>query len=214
MSEQKINDFKGAIFGLALIFNDNMSMEKFQMYFEILKKYNIEKIKKACSLLASRNKFMPKPAEIIELIEVDKTISADEAWALALQASDENNTVVWSSIAMNAWFNAALPIFEMGDKIGARRAFIDAYDRLMNLAVMNNQPIEMVISQGFDKEKRKDPIEKALKMGLITEQQANHYLPKPEPTFEMLENHMSKRGSSDRALEHLAALKKLIKRAS
>jgi hypothetical protein len=55
--------------------------------------------------------------------------TADEAWALALKAMDENQTVVWTNEIMYAW-ERCRAVYQDGDKVGARMAFKAVYDGL------------------------------------------------------------------------------------
>ena len=79
--------------------------------------------------------FAPKPADIVRGLkgrqEDDGRPDADEAWGIALQASSEDATIVWTPEIRSAWVAAEPIILEASDKIGARKAFIAAYDRLV-----------------------------------------------------------------------------------
>ncbi len=57
--------------------------------------------------------------------------SADEAWALALETFDEAATVCLTDEILLAAV-AASPVWESGDRVGARMAFKAAYERVLN----------------------------------------------------------------------------------
>lgn len=59
----------------------------------------------------------------------DSRPGKDEAWSIALAASDEHETVVLTTEIRQAMI-ASEPILEAGDKVGARMAFMSAYERL------------------------------------------------------------------------------------
>lgn len=87
--------------------------------------------------------------------------SADAAWALALKAMDENETVTWTNEIMYAWERCRV-VYQDGDKVGARMAFKAVYDGL-NLSC---RP-EWVVSEGFDKDKRVVEMQAAQSAGLL-----------------------------------------------
>lgn len=116
------------------------------------------------------------------LSEDDGRPSGDEAWAIALQSSDEAETVVWNGEIQKA-MAAARPILDAGDKIGARMAFRVAYERI----VRNNREAGIVpvweASLGWDKERRALAIESAHSLGLLSAPQVAKLLPAPSGGF-------------------------------
>ncbi len=68
-------------------------------------------------------------AAIMERID-DGHPAPNEAWAVAIRATDEAVTLVWTEQTRDAW-TAALPLVEEGDKIAARQAFLEVYARLV-----------------------------------------------------------------------------------
>ncbi|MFJ3114912.1 hypothetical protein ACIPI6_00135 [Pseudomonas protegens] len=99
----------------------------------------------------------------------------DEAWSIALTASDEVETVVMTSEVQQA-MTAAAPILRLGDKVGARMAFMDAYTRLVTAARAESAPVCWSVSLGFDPGRRVLAIESAVRMQLITQQAGTQYL--------------------------------------
>ena len=93
-------------------------------------------------------------------------LSANEAWSLALPAADERNTVVWTREARDA-FNIALPLLEEGDKIGARMAFIAAYERSVSIAKAAGGAPNVEVSEGWDKQLRAVAVVQAVNRGLL-----------------------------------------------
>lgn len=73
-------DFMQNLFKLSAILDGNLTDPKAEIYWEILKEYADEEIKKAIISALKTCKFFPKPAEIIELIEGDKTDKSLLAW--------------------------------------------------------------------------------------------------------------------------------------
>lgn len=93
-------------------------------------------------------------------------LSANEAWSLALPAADERNTVVWTREASKAW-SVALPLMEAGDKVGARMAFIAAYERHVSTAKSEGKQPVHEVSAGWDAAGRDLAIQQAQIAGLL-----------------------------------------------
>lgn len=103
---------------------------------------------------------------------------ADEAWAIAINAYDETETVVWTE-EMAVAFAIAKPIIDSGDDIGARMAFRAAYDRRVAEARAEKRPPAWTPSLGTDPERRQQAITRAAEHGLIHQAQATAMLPAP-----------------------------------
>lgn len=127
--------------------------------------------------------FMPKIADIrraIESTREDGHPGADEAWSIALQARHESATVVWTEQISDAFFVAAMPLLDEGDKIAARRAFMERYEH--NLAQARKQGIDAkwIASLGSNADQRASAIESAQRQGRLTADYADKFLPPPE----------------------------------
>lgn len=108
--------------------------------------------------------------------------SANEAWSIAITALDERKTVVWTSEMSQAW-GVAHPIAQQGDIVGARMAFIGAYERLVRTARDERRLPEVTVSLGSDASDRALAVEKAVQLGYMpakVAQQYQQYLPAPE----------------------------------
>lgn len=116
------------------------------------------------------------------LSEDDGRPSGDEAWAIALQSSDEAETVVWNGEIQKA-MAAARPILDAGDKIGARMAFKEAYERIVRANREQGVSPVWVASLGWDKERRALAIESAHSLGLLSSPQVAALLPAPSGGF-------------------------------
>lgn len=110
-------------------------------------------------------------------------ISANEAWAIALPAADEAATVVWTQEIAKAWV-IAKPILDAGDKIGARMAFIPAYDRFVDQAKRESRTPHYEISAGWDANMREIAVQNAVTAGLLPPPPQQMALPAPDrPVF-------------------------------
>lgn len=108
--------------------------------------------------------------------------SPNEAWATASQALDESKTIVWTDEMAQAW-GAASPLAYAGDMIGARMAFLAAYERLVRDSREARRLPVVSISEGWDQAGRAVAVEKAARLGYVKPEQAVAYLPTPEPVF-------------------------------
>lgn len=123
-------------------------------------------------------------AAILERVD-DGHPAPNEAWAIALPAADERNTVIWTAEIQGAWA-ACLPLVQAGDKIAARLAFIEAYTRKTKEARAQNRRGEYQPSMGFDIDGRNAAIEHAKTTGLLTADAATPHLHLPPASPEVL----------------------------
>lgn len=117
------------------------------------------------------------PKAIMDRIdEVMGRPGANEAWAMASRALDERDTVVWTSEMSEAW-GVARDVAAGGDMVGARMAFISAYERLVRTARDERRLPEVTVSIGWDGELRGQAVEKAVQLGYLTAEKAAEHLP-------------------------------------
>lgn len=162
------------------------------LYWKALINHSIEHVRAALDHWVKDPKqgtFMPKPADIIRTIEEmhgsqqAQWISANEAWAIALPAADEAATVVWTQEMAKAWA-IAKPILDAGDKIGARMAFIPAYERFVDQAKRESRTPHYEISAGWDANLRELAVQNAVTVGLLPPPPQQTALPAPDrPVF-------------------------------
>ncbi len=111
----------------------------------------------------------------------DSRPAPNEAWAIALKARDENDTVVWCHEIASAWW-AAAEILRAGDKVGARAAFIEVYTRMVAEARIFRRSAKWSVSLGQDSDLRRVAVENACAQGLLTEAQRLALAPPMETT--------------------------------
>ena len=118
---------------------------------------------------------MPQPRHILRFLAPQQMrLSADEAWAIALTAQDENDTVIWTDEIAEA-SAVATPILDEGDKIGARMAFRSAYERIV--AEKGSCPPVVMVSLGYDRQRRDEAIKLAVEQGRIGHEEARRIAP-------------------------------------
>jgi hypothetical protein len=131
-----------------------------------------------------QGQYLPKPADIIRHLPVprpedDGRPSADEAWGLLLRlVRDEAETGVLSEEIREGW-QACGPVLSAGDEVGARRCFIDAYNRRVQLARERHEPVRWTVTLGTDRQLRQERVSEAIKLGRISADHAQALLPGP-----------------------------------
>lgn len=115
-------------------------------------------------------------ADIIQRCQAeDRRPGKDEAWSIGLDSSDEYGTAVMTWEIQQAMIPAKV-ILDEGDNVGARMAFMSAYERLVREARQINRPIEVIVSLGFDKERREPAIQRAVQLGWLPQIEADRHL--------------------------------------
>jgi hypothetical protein len=176
------------------------------MFFAALAPYSLATVRAALGAHCVdkvRGRFTLKPADIIEQIEAsalnDGRPGAEEAWAIALRSQDEADTVVWTWECAEA-YALAKPVMALGDEVGARMAFKEAYTRLVAAARAERRPAAWSASIGWDAGRRDAELRRAAVTGL---------LPVPAATA-LLSGPSAEEPPSENAIEQLAAVKKLL----
>lgn len=119
-------------------------------------------------------------AAILErLPSANAHLSPNEAWALALTSLDEQETVVWTPEIAKA-FGVARPVLEGGDKVGARMAFLAAYERELGVVKAERRLPEWQVSLGHDPQRRQLVLEEAVADGRLPAPKVAHLLPPPD----------------------------------
>lgn len=127
------------------------------LFFAALSPYGIAEVK--AGLMAhvrdpKRGQYLPMPADVIaqinDLIAADGRPGPEEAWAQCRQANDERVTLAWTDEMAEA-FGIARPLLQEGDDVGARMAFREAYNRLVEAARAGRIKPSWSVTLGTDK---------------------------------------------------------------
>lgn len=123
----------------------------------------------------------------IDLLNPNRRIGADEAWSL--YPHDEYATAAITNEIAEA-MQAAQPLLNEGDKIGARMAFKDAYNRIVQKNKSENLEPKWFISLGTDKSMRETAIKNAIALGRVKESDCQNLLLSnyPEILIETINN--------------------------
>lgn len=128
---------------------------------------------------------------------------------------DETSSAVITDEMAEA-MRVAMPLFDDGDKIGARMAFKDAYTRIIAHNKMAGVPARWFPSLGTDREGRELAISHAVQLGRISQEHASGLLPAPDGAKSMDEmllladKSMSPEQKS-RNRHRIAEIKKMLK---
>jgi hypothetical protein len=165
-----------AICATAETLGQTISSSAAQMMAEDLAEYTIEVI--ASALRSCRRELTGRLTlgAILQRIQAaDGRPGKDEAWSIAMAASDEFDTVVLTPEIRQA-MSASGPILDAGDKVGARMAFLSAYERLVSSARAEGLPLKWEVSLGYDSARRVQAIESAVRSQLISQDAGTKYL--------------------------------------
>lgn len=123
--------------------------------------------------------FAPVPAGIAMRCKLlDGRPGVEEAWAVALASRNEADTVVWTAECAEA-FALCRPILGLGDEVGARMAFKEAYQRLVAQARAERRPALWSASVGWDAGGRDAVLGRAAAAGLLPAPVVQALLPAP-----------------------------------
>lgn len=161
--------------GTAELFGFPIAPTSAAMLAEDLAGYPKDVIARALSRVRSEHTGRLTAKAILDRIdELMGRPAANEAWALAVEAMDERATVVWTNEMSDAWL-VAKSLATEGDMVGARMAFIAAYERLVRIARDTRTPPEVSVSLGWDKDGREVALDKAVQLGRITAEAADKH---------------------------------------
>lgn len=168
------------------LYGRKLSPPAFSIWFEALKHWPLEACKQALGRhVQTGGDHAPVPADIIRLLQADDGwIGAEEAWAIVAKTlSDESVTVFWTR-PMQVAFGAAIELQD--DKIAARMAFREVYNRELALAREQGERPVWQVSPGTDPQQREPAISEAMRLGRIAPDYAQKLLPGESDTAQHL----------------------------
>lgn len=179
MHDSDVNDFKEQLEAMMGMYNKEVSLVSRRMWWASLSPYSLQQVKRAFRQYIDNEVkgFAPAPGAILQLIRGESGhLSPEEAWALALESTDESVTVVWTEEIAQA-LAAARPCLDAGDKFGARQAFVTAYEK--NVRKAHPTP-KWTVSAGYDASHRQLALQSAVDAGRLSHESVAHLLPAPE----------------------------------
>lgn len=168
MTNEQVAKLALAIVATAEVLGQSITADAAELMADDLADYPAQAV--GAALKACRKELTGKLtlASILQRVQAaDGRPGKDEAWSIALSASDEYETVAMTEEIRLA-MNASNPILNAGDKVGARMAFLSAYERLVQQARTEAKPAKWSLSIGFDPQRRLEAVAQAERMGRIT----------------------------------------------
>lgn len=147
------------------------------MWWKALQHFPDGLILRAAERHLTTSQFKPKLADIVQgcAAQLDGNwLGADEAWAL-MPKSENDSAMLTDEIAQA--IAAATPLLEGRDKVAARMAFKDAYNRLVEKAKIEGRSPRFFPSFGVDPVGRVTMLATAVRAGQITLEKATAALP-------------------------------------
>ncbi len=145
------------------------------MCIKALEAFPLDAILSALNQHVQLAKFAPTPRDIIEILNPNRRITAEEA--LARIPKSEAESVIWTR-EMAAAYSVAFPMFEEGRWFDGSRAFKSAYERECELN--HDKPVAYTLSLGSDPKGRELAVKQAVSMGIVSQERAaRHLLPNP-----------------------------------
>lgn len=176
MNDQQVAGLAAAICATAEAMGQEMNPGTAAMMAEDLCAYPVPVVKAALKACRFEVKGKLAMADILQRVQAsDGRPGKDEAWAIAMTANDEFETVVLTDEIQLAQA-AAKPVLDAGDKVGARMAFISAYERFVGQAREDAKPVNWHVSVGFDANRRVQAITRAVEMKRIPHDHGQKYL--------------------------------------
>ena len=176
MNDQQVAGLAAAICATAEAMGQEMNPGTAAMMAEDLCAYPVPVVKAALKACRFEVKGKLAMADILQRVQTsDGRPGKDEAWAIAMTTNDEFETVVLTDEIQLA-LAAAKPVLDAGDKVGARMAFISAYERFVRQAREDTKPVNWYVSVGFDADRRIQAVTRAVQMQRIPQERGQLYL--------------------------------------
>lgn len=153
-----------------------LSEPALRLWWSALNPYPLKMVEQAIDIHLRTSSYRVTPADIVGIINsFDGRPEPDVAWATALKAADEFETVLWTDETAAAWA-AAQEVYGVGDQIGARKTFLADYEKRVRENRLNNVPVNWRLSAGFDAESRDMVTRQAQETNLIANNSGSQYL--------------------------------------
>jgi uncharacterized protein (DUF4415 family) len=177
MNDQDLTWLVGQIAATAELLGHEIKPNAAALLADDLSAYPRDVLAKALSRVRTEHTGKLTPKAVLDRIdEVMGRPAANEAWAIAVTALDERNTIVWTSEMQEAW-GVARDLGARGDMVGARMAFISSYERLCRTAREERRTPAVTVSVGWDQELRAPAVERAVSLGYLSAEEASKHAP-------------------------------------
>lgn len=175
MRTEDKGDFTKLLAATMAVYERQITSGFVDIFFSALGQYPLEVVREALNRHLQDpegGRFAPKPADLIRQVVTAKASDGrpgrDEAWAIAQKSMDEDETVLTSEEILEALSIARPLLEELNDKVAARMAFVEAYDRIVGVKRAAGEKFEWFVSLGDNKERRAPAIKAAQVAGLLS----------------------------------------------
>jgi len=177
VEQDQLDDFAKVLRRAFAVYDRSVNEELLEAWWALMAPYSLDAVQQALQHHLARSVYPPKPADVIGQLQTsDGHPDPDAAWSIALEAMDENATVLWTNEIARAK-TAADPIYADGDRVGARMAFIGSYKAVVADARSRGERARWWISGGQDSAERAQRIEQYHAEGYISARQAAALMP-------------------------------------
>lgn len=181
MQTKDLKEFTSILKSVMETYGKEMSESATKIWWATMEEISIEDFRLAMTKHIKTNQFFPKPADILNQFKTfDGRPGAEEAWAMI--PKDEYGSVVWTE-EMAIAFGACSPLLNDGDKIGARMAFKEAYER--EIEARKGLPIKWIPSFGTDRQGRESALETAVYKNRLPAEKALKFMPESEGLMQL-----------------------------
>ena len=179
MNDSEKHEFGRVVTNVFLIYEKNPEKAVIDIWWHALRKFDFADVRKAFSRFVTGpdGKFAPKPAHIIELLTAgynDGRPGAEEAWAMF--PKDEADSAMVTTEMSEAW-GAASPLWRDGERVGARMAFKERYQRIVESNRANGVDVAWMPTLGTDMSGREYAIQDGISRKLLAPKFALDVLP-------------------------------------
>lgn len=175
MLDSDLIGFSDMLSDVASLYGKSISTTQASMWFRAMSGYTIEQVQAAFDAHtknSTRGRFMPTPADLIGEIEEscanDGRPTPAEAWAIALQADDERNTVVWTAECAAAWWAVGSSLMQAKDRFNASKGFIETYAKMVKDARGRGEKVAWSVTVGTDVVLRQRSLETAYRQNQLS----------------------------------------------
>ncbi len=190
------------------------SKEAMRLWWSMLAEHDISTVGNALSAHIRSSSRMPTVNDILELINASnptmKRPGADEAW---LKTPPEEFSYWATEEMLGAWAVVAEEMHsDRPDKVAARMAFKDAYNRLVDQAKAQGRPVRWQLIRGTRNDNLEDTVREGVRLGYMPSTEADDLLrlecQKNAGLVPLLAGAVA--SHSDTAKEAVAALKRML----
>lgn len=183
MRTEDKTEFTTLLVSAMAIYDKQITKPVADLFFAALGAYSMDQVRDGLSRHLqdpADGKFSPKPADVIRQIQSvaasDGRPGKDEAWSIALRSLNESDTVLVTEEILTA-LTAAYPLLQLRDKVAARLAFVEAYERQIAMVRRGQgSAAKWIVSLGDDKSRRAQAIDDGIRSGRLTNEQAEPHL--------------------------------------